>query len=100
MPTYRFTAAPWLWRENESWVFVTVPPHISDEIEGRTAAALRRGFGSVRVQATIGATTWRTSVFPDKGQAAYVLPLKKDVRAKEGIEVGTKAKVILELLDG
>ena len=98
---FRFTAVVWLWKENASWQFVTVPPDISDEIEGRTTAALphRRGFGSVRVRVTIGATTWTTSVFPDKSTGTYALPLKKDVRAKEGLDVGTKTKVVLQQLD-
>lgn len=96
---FRFEAPLWLWDENASWHFVTVPAHISDEIEGRTAVFERRGFGSVRVKVTIGSTTWTTSVFPDKKQEAYVLPVKKDVRTKEGLAVGTRAKVVLELLE-
>lgn len=96
---FRFEAALWLWQGDAAWHFVTVPADVSDEIEGRTAAGERRGFGSVRVKVTIGATTWSTSVFPDKKQAAYVLPIKKDVRTREGLSAGDKTKVTLELLD-
>ena len=95
----QFTAPLWIWKDNGSWVFVTVPPPISDEIEGRTSVLERRGFGSVRVKVTIGSSTWTTSVFPSKEEGAYVLPVKKAVRTKEGLAVGRKAKVVLELLD-
>ena len=96
---FRFDAELWLWTGDAAWHFVTVPADVSDEIEGRTAVGERRGFGSVRVRVTIGATTWSTSVFPDKQRAAYVLPVKKDVRAKEGLAAGDRTTVVLELLD-
>ena len=99
MAAFHFTAPLWIWQGNAAWVFVTVPAPISDEIEGRTSVLERRGFGSVRVKVTIGSSTWTTSVFPSKEESAYVLPVKKAVRAKEGLDVGKKAKVALELLD-
>ncbi|MEZ5231631.1 MAG: DUF1905 domain-containing protein [Acidimicrobiales bacterium] len=58
-----------------------------------------RGFGSVRVEATIGATVWRTSVFPDRGSGCYVLPLKQAVRKAEGLLDGDPATVTLRLVD-
>ena len=96
---FRFDAELWLWQGDGAWHFVTVPADVSDEIEGRTAVAERRGFGSVRVRVTIGATSWTTSVFPDKQREAYVLPVKKDVRKKEGLAAGNRATVVLELVD-
>ena len=96
---FRFDAELWLWEGNAAWHFLTVPADVSDEIEGRTAIGERRGFGSVRVKVTIGSSTWTTSVFPDKKRAAYVLPVKKAVRTKEGLAAGGTAKVFLELLD-
>lgn len=96
---FRFDADLWLWNGNASWHFLTVPGDISDEIKGRTAADLRRGFGSVRVRVTIGSSTWTTSVFPDKASAAYVLPVKKEVRTQQGVAAGDRLSVRLELLD-
>ena len=96
---FRFDAELWLWQGDAAWHFVTVPADVSDEIEGRTAVAERRGFGSVRVRVTIGTTSWTTSVFPDKQREAYVLPVKKDVRTKEGLAAGDRTSVVLELLD-
>ena len=91
---YRFDAEVWEWSSKASWYFVSLPEDTADEIEerhGRTAA----GFGSVRVEVTIGSSTWRTSVFPSKEEVTYVLPLKKAVRTAEGLGVGSVARVEL-----
>ena len=95
--TCEFDAELWEWDaapEGSSWVFLTVPEDETDEIRLRSGPP--RGFGSVRVEATIGATTWRTSVFPDK--RGYALPVKKAVRRAESLEVGDPARVTLRLV--
>ncbi|ACQ80892.1 Domain of unknown function DUF1905 [Beutenbergia cavernae DSM 12333] len=95
--TYTFDAALWWWKPDSSWVFLTVPPEHADEILELTGDS-PRGFGAVRVEVRIGATTWRTSVFPDDKRGSYVLPVKKGVRAAEGLEVGSLATVHLAVL--
>jgi hypothetical protein len=90
-----FSAEVWLWEADAAWHFLTLPEDASDDIESRAAGRLR-GFGSVRVRATIGTTTWQTSVFPDKKRGAYVLPLKKEVRTREGFGAGDRVRVELE----
>lgn len=57
----------------------------------------RRGFGSVRVIARIGAVEWRTSLFPERESGGYILPLKADVRRRAGIAAGDEVEVELEL---
>jgi hypothetical protein len=94
-----FDAELWVWDASGdgSWHFVSVPGHLADDLRaqfGHRAA----GFGSLRVEATIGSSVWRTSVFPDKQRATYVLPVKKAVRAKEGLDAGSTAHVELEVL--
>lgn len=81
----------------ESWFFAALPEHLSAEI--REIPRPPRGFGSVRVAVTIGGSAWRTSIFPDGGRGAYVLPLKRAVRDAEGIEDGDTVRVRLEVLD-
>lgn len=98
MDPYRFRAELWLHQGEAAWHFITVPADVSDDIEARTAQQ-RRGFGSARVRVTVGSTTWQTSVFPDKQREAYVLPVKKDVRSKEGIDAGDEVAMTLELVD-
>ena len=53
----------------------------------------------MRVEVTIGATTWRTSVFPDAKLGCFVLPMKKAVRRAEDLDVGESARIGLRVLD-
>ena len=96
--TFDFEAPLWEWdaRRTEHWTFVSVPEDASDEILER-AGAFARGFGSLRVEVTVGGTTWRTSIFPSK--TAYWLPVKKAVRSAEGLAVGDAVRVRLRVLD-
>jgi hypothetical protein len=75
-----------------------VPAEISDDI-AELSAGTRHGFGSVRVTATVGSTTWRTSVFPDSKTGGYLLPVKKSVRTAEDLSPGTTVNTRLELTD-
>jgi hypothetical protein len=58
------------------------------------------GFGSIRVELTIGATTWLTSIFPDTKRATYIVPIKKAVRRAEGLANGSAATVRLRVVIG
>lgn len=94
---YTFEAEVWEHAGDGAWHFVSLPDAVADEIDelhGHKAG----GFGSVRVEVTIGGSTWRTSVFPDKKRATYLLPVKKPVRRAEGIETGSVVRVALEVV--
>ncbi len=92
------TAPIWLWGEGKgSWHFLTVPEEEAVEIRAHSFGTSRRGFGSVRVAATINGVTWRTSVFPQKS-GGYILPIKADVRRRAGISAGDEVTVELELI--
>ncbi len=89
-----------LWSPEEmpgGWVFASVPADLSDDV--RALGGPPRGFGSVRVEVTIGGSTWRTSVFPDATRGCFVLPVKKSVRRAEDLEVGDTTHVGLRVLD-
>ncbi|QTX03449.1 DUF1905 domain-containing protein [Agromyces archimandritae] len=92
----RFTAEVYEWAARPNWFFVDVPSEPSADIADRPR--MPRGFGAVRVTATIGATTWSTSIFP--GGETYALPLKRAVLRAEGLEAGSTARVELEVHDG
>ncbi|MEV5410143.1 DUF1905 domain-containing protein [Thermopolyspora sp. NPDC052614] len=94
-----FDAELWLWdaRRADTWTFVSLPVDASEEIDD--LAGPRRGFGSRRVRVTVGGTTWTTSIFPDSGRGAYVLPIKRAVRTAEALDIGDIATVSLELID-
>jgi hypothetical protein len=93
-----FDAELWLWdaRRADAWVFVGLPVGESEEIRD-LAGGLRRGFVSLRVRATIGSSTWTTSIFP--GRAGYVLPVKRSIRVAQALDVGDTATVTVELID-
>ncbi|HEX8556192.1 MAG TPA: DUF1905 domain-containing protein [Sphingomonas sp.] len=54
-------------------------------------------FGSIRVTATIGETSWRTSLFPHRASSGFLLPLKADVRQREKMEAGQDVAAALTL---
>ena len=85
----------WEARADADWFFAALPSAVSDEVR-ELQSAPSRGFGAVRVQASIGSSTWRTSIFPG-GDGRYVLPLKRSVRLAEGLEEGQPVAVRLEI---
>ena len=95
---YTFKSTVWVWKSPDapaSWRFITLPADVSKAI--RTLIPKTPGFGSVRVAATIGKTTWSTSLFPSKEQGGFVLPVKADVRKREKVADGDEVKVIVDL---
>lgn len=90
---YEFTAELWLYPGEAGWYFVTLPAEVADEIDQEVGE--RAGFGSIPVEVTVGATTWKTSIFPDKASASFVLPVKKAVRSAERLDSGMPVTVLL-----
>ncbi len=94
---FSFTNPLWRWeKRRELWTFVS----LSEDASDRIAAATERfthGFGSVRVEATVGGSTWRTSIFPS--DATYILPIKKAVREAEGLELDAPVVGKVRLVD-
>ena len=95
---FEFDAEVWEHTGTAAWFFVSLPEPIADDIEG-TFGHKAKGFGSLRVEVTIGTTTWPTSIFPDNKRGTYVLPVKKEVRKAEGLSDGSTANVQLQVLD-
>jgi hypothetical protein len=67
------------------------------ELMRRLELGRRRGFGSVKVEAAIGASRWSTSVFPQQG-GGWFLPVKKAICRAEGLEADDEVSVSLALL--
>lgn len=93
-----FNSELWIWKGEGAarWYFLTVPEAQSAEIKLHSLGS-PRGFGSVKVAASIGETSWRTSIFPMK-TGGYLLPVKADVRRRAGIAAGDHVTVELELV--
>jgi len=96
---FEFAAPLWRYPAADGWHFVSLPAEVSAEITDITAGA-RRGFGSVRVGVTIGASSWRTSIFPDSKTGVYLLPVKKAVRVAEHLHVGDDVRAYVQVADG
>ena len=86
-PEFIVRAKVWVYNGKAAWHFVTLSKKQS-RIINKLFSDLKRGFGSLRVKVTIGTTTWKTSIFPDKKNGTYLLPIKVAVRKAEGIAVG------------
>lgn len=98
MSVFEFTADLWRYTGQAAWYFVTLPHDVADDIDEITADT-RRGFGSVRVEVTVGSSTWNTSIFPDTKSESFVLPVKKAVRVAEDLDDGAPVDVRLTLAD-
>jgi hypothetical protein len=98
MSDYRFTGEVWLHQGTGPWHFVTLPFDMSDEIEERTSQ-VQHGFGSVKVEVSIGSSTWTTSLFASDSAKSYILPLKKQVRTAESFAAGDAVTIELRLVD-
>jgi hypothetical protein len=93
---YAFRAELWQYEGPGAWYFVSLPPDVADDIQTRFGPQ-PPGFGSIKVEAAVGSTRWPTSLFPDKAQGTYLLPIKKAVREAENLEAGDIATVELRI---
>ena len=79
---YHFQAKIWkFYGKAYPWYFVSVPEVQAVKIRELTSG-IRRGFNSVRVEAAIGSSKWKTSIFIYSKDGSYVLPIKKDLKSK------------------
>ncbi len=94
---FEFEAELWRWEaRTDSWVFAALPEDVSDEIAELPLPPA--GFGSVKVEVTLGAQRWSTSVFPDAQRKTFVVPIKAAVRRAEGVDVGDRVRIGVETL--
>ena len=90
---FEFTAELWEWQSRANWFFVSLPVDAAADV--RELPMPPRGFGSIPVRARIGSTEFMTSIFPSDD--TFVLPVKRAVREREGLEPGDAVRVELEL---
>ncbi|WOF41967.1 DUF1905 domain-containing protein [Sphingopyxis indica] len=104
MESVAITTPLWRWTSSAgpaAWYFLTIAGEAADAI--RLAAISgqwldgRRGFGSARVEAQIGDTVWKTSVFPHRESGGWLLPVKAAVRKAEGLAEGDAVAVTVSL---
>ncbi|MCB2062012.1 MAG: DUF1905 domain-containing protein [Novosphingobium sp.] len=96
------TCTLWRWTGggNGSWHFLTITGDAAEALSAtalmRRLEGMARGFGSLRVTATIGTTSWQTSVFPAR-ETGWMLPVKAAVRKAEDLAEGDEVSLSLEL---
>ncbi len=97
------TAPLWRWTggaNGGTWHFVTITGPDADTLSAtalmRKFEGLGRGFGSLKVKAHIGESSFATSVFPSKADGGWLLPVKAAVRKAEAIGEGDSVTVELE----
>lgn len=120
--TYRMRTKVWMWQGESggNWHFAYVSDKASARIRSLKKTQPRRGFGAVRVLATVGKTSWETSIFPSKENAmpsplaedprdalllsrrkavkvVYLPPIKAEVRKKECLRDGEVISLSLVL---
>lgn len=93
---FNFTEKIWLYPGKAAWHFITLPRETAKEIDYYFSLQ-KRGWGSLKVEATIGHTTWETSIFPDKKSDSYVLPIKSEVRKREQLAAKKTVSVSLKI---
>lgn len=80
-----------------SWHFVRITGPAADAIRARAfelrAMGAARGFGSVRVRASVDGVAFDSSAFPHKESGGYLLPVKAEVRRKAGVAEGDLVEV-------
>lgn len=87
-----FSGVVWEWRGPSPFHFVSVPEDESGLLEA-VSSLVTYGWGMIPVEAAIGSTRWKTSLFRKDG--FYVVPLKSAVRRAERIGIGDTVNVHL-----
>jgi hypothetical protein len=103
--THTTTATLWIWTTDKapaSWHFLTLDGEVAEAIHAfalmrRLEFGAKRGWGSIKVTANIGDTSWQTSIFPAKDVGGWLLPVKAAVRKAEGLVEGDSVKISVVL---
>jgi hypothetical protein len=89
-----FSGQIWYWRGPSPFHFVTVPEAESAELHAVSSLA-SYGWGVIPVTATIGGTSWKTSLFPK--DARYLVPVKIAVREAERLGLDDTVEITLRV---
>ena len=95
--TFQFKSKVWIWPGESGWHFISLPTSLAEKIIKNFGHEMR-GWGSLPVEVSIGQSIWKTSIFKDKKNNSFLLPLKAVVRKKESISEGNVLKIKLTIL--
>ena len=95
---YAFKAKVIKYPGMDGWYFLLLPKTVSTKIDKDRKGVRRKGWGSIPVNVSIDKLKWKTSIFPDKRSATYLLPFKSAMRLKLRAEKNDVLKLSLEIL--
>lgn len=84
---FSFKAKLWKYEGPAGWCFVTIPKLTAKRIRSLYSSS-EEGWGRLKTTATIGNSSWKTSVWYDSKAGSYLLPIKIAVRRKEKLAIG------------
>ena len=93
-PSYTTTTKLWLWEGKGAWYFVTIDVEIAQQIK-EMYGYLKAAWGSIPVILTIGDSTWKTSLFPDKKGGGFLAPIKAEIRKREKLTEGDLVTILI-----
>lgn len=82
------------WRGPAPYLFVAVPDEPSLSIKA-ISKSVTYGWGVIPVSVEIGATEWKTSLFPKDGR--YLVPIRLSVQKSEHLNEGDVVPIKLEI---
>ena len=93
---YEFTGMTHLYQEGDvcSWHFIFFPKDLAKEIRSNHKYQ-EEGWGRMKATVKIGDTEWKTSIWFDTKNNTYLLPVKKEIRQKEKIEIDKDVEVAI-----
>lgn len=95
--TFSFSGKLRAFQDAGSWKFTIVPPALARKLRQRYRPN-HGGWSSLRVRATVGQTSWPTSIFWIQ-RGGYYLFVKRSVREAEGLRLGKKFRATVTLLN-
>lgn len=92
---YKIKARIFKWNSKSAWFFVRIEKETAENIKDNFSM-FAGGWGSLPVNVSVGNSTWKTSIFPDKG--TYLLPIKSQIRKAENIKEDDELNIKLEII--
>ncbi len=78
------------------WHFLWVDTKQSKTIR-KLFGHLRRGWDSLPVTVTLGASVWTTSIFYSAKDRKYLMGLRAGVRKKEHVKMGDRVRMVMQI---
>jgi hypothetical protein len=91
---FEFDGKIFYWRGPAPYYYVAMPEEQSLDLKA-VSGFVSYGWGVIPVQARIGSTEWKTSLFPKNGR--YLVPIKDSVRKAENLDIDDEVRIWLKV---